>query len=182
MANVFTRITNVSGSRQHLPYLPPNGDYLDAGAHVDIPGELFTQLQLSATRLVAFFQRDIDDGIVTASITIGGIAVPASHLSADEQNLVPDVASGNAAPTGLNITGTPNDGGAVAVYLNGVLYSVADGNTQKTTSVFYFSLDNGVTALELAAIVPGADLFFNGVVAGFDLDTNDRITMLYTRT
>mgnify|MGYP003351818403 CR=1 FL=1 len=64
----------------------------------------------------------------------------------------------------------------VEVKVNGINYVV--GNGVKTKDC-YFSGDSGSTARAFGAIASGDYLYWNGSVAGFQLDTNDVIDFLY---
>ena len=80
-------------------------------------------------------------------------------------------ADGNVAcATGL--ASAPALGGYVAVMINGLQYVV--GNGVKTKDCF-FSADLGSTAKALNALASGDKLYWNGSVAGFQLDTSDII-------
>ena len=43
----------------------------------------------------------------------------------------------------------------------------------------YFSADGGTTAKSVSALTSGDQLYWNGTVAGFDLDTSDVIDFDY---
>ena len=60
--------------------------------------------------------------------------------------------------------------------IQGVDKAIGDGAKDKDC---YFSSNNGSTALSLAAIDFGHKLFWVGANAGYDLDTNDTITIIY---
>jgi hypothetical protein len=87
--------------------------------------------------------------------------------------------TGNDAPTGLAITTTPSNGSYPGVSVNGVWYEVGDGVSTK--DCFFDSLSNcgSGAPLSIASIVGGSYLCWNGINAGFDLDTNDRIDFYY---
>lgn len=74
------------------------------------------------------------------------------------------------------ITNTPVDHGYVAVNVNGLEVVVGDGVKTKDC---YFSNDGGTTARAIADIQAGDTLHWVGTVAGYELDTVDRINMNY---
>jgi len=84
--------------------------------------------------------------------------------------------------TNSTITNTPVNGCYVEVKYNGVEYEV--GNGVKTKD-FYFSGDNGVTARGFSSthtngqVQAGDKLYFNGSIAGFNLQTGFKISLLY---
>lgn len=75
-----------------------------------------------------------------------------------------------ACDTGVAIT--PSDHGYIIVSINGNIVSVGDGVKTKDC---YFSNDAGATARAIQDIVAGDKLYWNGTIAGYELDANDRI-------
>lgn len=100
-------------------------------------------------------------------------------LETADQNMTPATVTGDGQDTGLTISVTPANGSLVLVQLNGVTCSLALAPGDKATSEFYFSGDNGSTARAIANVVAGDKLFFNGAVAGYGLDSTDRISLVY---
>jgi hypothetical protein len=82
---------------------------------------------------------------------------------------------GNKA-TNTTLAYTPEDGSYVAVLVNGILATL--GNGAKTCAC-YFSGDGGSTARAFASIAAGDTLHWVGSVAGYQLDTGDRIDFVY---
>jgi len=91
--------------------------------------------------------------------------------------LTPAATTGNYQDSTIDIGATPALDGYVGVRVNGIHYRVADGN--RDNGDCYFSVDGGTTARAMAAITSGDSLFWNGVVAGFDLATSDRLDIDY---
>jgi hypothetical protein len=75
----------------------------------------------------------------------------------------------------IPMLGTPI--GYVAVRLNGVDQTVGDGT--KVGADCYFSADGGATAKAWSAIALGDALYWQGTIAGFELDTTDVIDFVY---
>lgn len=96
--------------------------------------------------------------------------------SNDDQDLTPDVTSGNASSTGLTITYTPWNDSRVMVKVNGIGSNLGDGIKTKDC---YFSNDGGVTAKAMADIEAGDTLYWNGVIVGYNLDAGDEIDIDY---
>lgn len=92
-----------------------------------------------------------------------------------DTGLTPAATSGDGQDTTLDISNTP-DGGRISVFVNGVQYIVGDG---VKTEDCYFSIDAGSTARTLATVAAGDSLYWNGVVAGFDLAVTDVIDINY---
>jgi len=105
---------------------------------------------------------------------------PAVELTAaptiQDKNLTPSVTSGDNSTTGLTISSTPQGERYVTVSVNGISYEVGDG--YKTYDC-YFSNDGGTTARDLFDVEAGDTLYWNGVIAGFDLSATDRVDLDY---
>jgi len=99
-------------------------------------------------------------------------AIPTS----DDKNRASAVTSGNYQTTGLTITNTPARDGYVEVGVGGEQVPLGDG---VKTAYCYFSVDGGTTARPIADIQAGDTLYWNGVVAEYDLDADDRIDFNY---
>lgn len=87
--------------------------------------------------------------------------------------------AGNYQPTGLVMQFTPYKDGSVNVLINGL--SVLEGDGVRTNEV-YFSNDGGETAKTIANIVAGDQIYWNGIISGFDLTGTDQIEVEYQRT
>jgi len=98
--------------------------------------------------------------------------VPATGNKAEN----PSATSGDGSTTGLTIAATPGGDGMVSVFVNGTKYELGQGVKTKDC---YLSSDGGTTARAIAAIASGDTLFWNGVVAEFDLETDDKVDMVY---
>ena len=79
-----------------------------------------------------------------------------------------------ATPT--NIAATPALGSYVGATVNGIEVEIGDGVKTKDA---YFSGNGGTTARAFGAIVVGDSLFWVGSVAGFQLESSDRISLNY---
>ena len=101
---------------------------------------------------------------VPVSITQSALALPTT---------------GNYQATGLVMQFTPYKDGSVNVLINGL--SVLEGNGVRTNEV-YFSNDGGATAKTIANIAAGDEIYWNGIIAGFDLTNTDQIEVEYQRT
>ena len=102
------------------------------------------------------------------------------ELTTDDKTLNPSATTGDAQDSGIDITNTPALDGHVQVFINGIgPYDLADGDGERTTAECYFSVDGGTTARAISAITAGDSLFWNGVVAGFDLETDDEVDLVY---
>jgi hypothetical protein len=109
-------------------------------------------------------------GEITIEMTViaGGVA-SINCLGIDR----PQVTSGNESATIVTLSNTAT--GYVGVYVNGVLTNLAGDKTGDC----YFSADAGVTAKVLGAAIATDILYWNGVIAGYELAVTDRIDLLY---
>lgn len=101
----------------------------------------------------------------TAVLTKHNKDMPALVTSSDEDK---------ACNTG--ITNIPSDDGYVIVDVDGIIVPLSDGDKSKDC---YFSGDGGTTARAIEDIVPGDLLYWMGSIAGYELDTSDRISFNY---
>ncbi|WDF54665.1 hypothetical protein [Mucilaginibacter sp. KACC 22063] len=79
-----------------------------------------------------------------------------------------------ACNTGLSVI--PTNKGYVAVQVNGIGVPVGDG---VKTDACYFSADNGSTARAINLIQNNDKLYWNGSIAGYQLETTDLIDFIY---
>jgi hypothetical protein len=86
------------------------------------------------------------------------------------------VTSGNdSAVTGVTLTSTPNDYSRVQVFVNGQLQRLGDNDTSKDC---YFGTAPS-TPIAISALTSGDQLYWNGVIAGFELSSTDNIDIVY---
>jgi len=78
--------------------------------------------------------------------------------------------------TDATVTNTPVDGGYVMPDVNGQVVGVGDGAKNRE---IYFSDDGGVTAKAIEDIAAGDTIHWMGSIAGYELDTSDRISLNY---
>jgi hypothetical protein len=90
-----------------------------------------------------------------------------------DKDLTSAVTAGDGSTTALTITTTPL--GFVSIFVNGNLANLKGDKTGDC----YFSADAGATAKVLNAIVATNVLYWNGVIAGYELAVTDRIDLLY---
>jgi len=112
----------------------------------------------------------------TGDIGPTGCTGIASVITTADKNLNPLATSGNGKDTGIDISNTPIDDGYVMILVNGIQYSLGDGVKTKDC---YFSDNGGSTAKSIAAIISSDSLYWNGVIAEFNLKITDRIDIIY---
>lgn len=91
-----------------------------------------------------------------------------------DRDQTPATTSGDESDTTINIVDNPT--GFIDVKVNGVSKRIGNGSKTKDC---YFSSDGGTTAKIFANILAGDTLYWNGVIAGYDLASTDSVTILY---
>ena len=110
-------------------------------------------------------------GIAYNALT-GTVAVAAPQTGNRHQTSTATI--GNEAATGITLAAAPK--GLIILAVNGKIESIGDGvKTQRA----YFSADGGTTAKMLSSLAAGDTLYWNGTVAGYDLDANDTVDIYY---
>lgn len=93
-----------------------------------------------------------------------------------DKELVPSDTTGNESSTGISIGATPSANSSVAVYVNGVKVRLGDGVKHKDC---YFSDGPFSQARAIEDIAENDILYWNGTIAGYDLDDQDSIDLEY---
>lgn len=111
------------------------------------------------------------------SITVSASGIKAATLASSTQEVAPSNTAGNASSTGIALATKPLGSGVVHVFVNGLRAYVGDASTAKEA---YFSNDGGITPLAFSALDIGDILYWNGIVAGYDLaNATDLVSFLY---
>ena len=105
----------------------------------------------------------------------GGVAETGVQTRAD-YNQAPSVTSSDGDTTGLTITYTPFEDGAVIIKVNGLQINLGDGAKDEAG---YFSADGGTTARSVASIAAGDTFYWMGSIAGYQLEADDDIDFVY---
>ena len=111
---------------------------------------------------------------ITGGTGGGGTGATLNAPTYRDQDRNPAASAGDGSTTSLTITSSPK--GFLVILVNGVKVSLGNG---VKTSYCYFSSDGGTTARTHANIVSGDTLYWNGVVAGYDLESTDIIDFYY---
>lgn len=104
--------------------------------------------------------------IVNTSINRSASGIKSAVPTTNDKQLDTNSISTDGQDTGIDITSAPAAGSEPKVLVNGIKMVV--GNGVKTKD-FYFSGDGGSTARAWGAIVASDSLYFNAVIAGFNL-------------
>ena len=151
------KLTRASGGYIEITGSPASGGYINTGG--------ITSSSNGRTPYVLFLEGVAE----TPSATEVGVN------TGNDKNLSSTVTSGNNSTTGIFITYTPFADSDVAVKINGIEVNLG-GNKLKEC---YFSANGGTTAKAIANIEAGDQLIWNGVIAGFELDSLDDIDLAY---
>jgi len=93
-----------------------------------------------------------------------------------DKNINPAATIGNSSDTTVQLTYNPYAESYVHVEVNGITVEVGNGNKDKDS---YFSNDGGLTSAAISEIRAGHILYWNGNVAGYDLEAGDEINLTY---
>ena len=115
------------------------------------------------------------DASADSSVLANGGGLHAATLTTYNKDMTPNATTGNGQASGMQISATPAGNGMVHVFINGLRVYLA----QDKLGDCYFSGDSGATARSFGDIAPGDELYWNGVIAGYDLDSGDRATFIY---
>ena len=157
------------------------------GATIDASDSLlgFTGLSASPkrvtlTQLVEAFRDNTDSSGIYKVTGADNASVAVKGLSTDLST--PNATSGNFSSTGIIVVTDKTILGKVNVLVNGIAQRVAYGAQGSATYDCFFAAygeSNQSAARAVNAIVNGDVLYWNGAVAGFELDTNDAIQLVY---
>jgi len=115
----------------------------------------------------------VDDDTVTEGAS--GQLKAATPTDGDKAQNPTGATSGDNQDTGVVIAKAPAGDGYARVFINGLAVECGDGVKTKDC---YFS-DGAAGARAFGAIVASDPLYWNGVIAGYDLATTDEIDMDY---
>lgn len=93
-----------------------------------------------------------------------------------DKNKTSKITNGNSSSTGITISYTPFADSDVSVRVNGIEVNVGNGIKGEDC---YFSADGGASAKLIANIEAGDELYWNGLIAEFELDGADDIDISY---
>lgn len=83
--------------------------------------------------------------------------------------------SGNDSPTTFTLDYTPNMYSRIEVYVNGQRQKLGDGASSSVDCYF------GSTGKSLTELVATDELYWNGLYAGYDLSTDDKVEIIYEK-
>jgi hypothetical protein len=109
------------------------------------------------------------------SVGFSSGALVAAKVISERDNAL--AVSSGAGSTGIALTSDPVPDSEVSLFVNGV--KVVVGNNT-TTSAAFFTADSGANAIAIGAAAAGDVLYWNVTAAGFALDTDDVLELVYT--
>ena len=125
----------------------------------------------------AYLDTANDNVYVTKEWVNSKVSALTIAISLSDKYQSPLTTSGNEQNTNISITFTPVNDGFVDVQVNGLSVTLGDGIKTKDC---YFSVDSGSTARLIQDITAGDTLYWNGIIAEYDLDAaKDLISLLY---
>jgi hypothetical protein len=182
-----TRIKNL-GAPRRLHYILPNGKFLATNEEIFVPGVLESTIALSQRpALIAQLQADLDALLVEVEHFIGLVPIGTANVTATDakfsilnvdMNALTTTADGDLA-CATPILEQPKYDSFISVVLNGAVQRMAKNEAERTSNACYFSNDGGLTAVNLSNITIGDELYWNGSVAGYELQAVDKFTFLY---
>jgi len=113
-------------------------------------------------------------GFTSSKQSSGGGGGSGSTLSGADREFASAVTSGDGSTTAKTITAAP--AGDILLLVNGQEELIGDA---VLTEEAYFSDDGGTTPKAIASILAGDTLYWNGVVAGYELAAADRLRLVY---
>lgn len=84
--------------------------------------------------------------------------------------------SGDDQPTGFTISNTPLNYSTVEVMINGQVQILGGINNYTNSDCYFYS---GSAVRDIDDIVIGDELYWNGLVTGYNLSTDDKILLIY---
>ena len=121
--------------------------------------------------------------VATSNGALGFSWVASTTLKDTEKRTVnvSAVTVGNAQLSVTDIFGAfdPRTEAFPSVYINGSFINIAENDAARTTAEGYFGNVVG-TAIAVTALAGTENFYFNGTVAGYDLDATDTVTVHFT--
>ena len=150
-------LTRASGGAILIDGSPNSGGYVNQGGVVSSNSGRIPHLLLIES-----------EGSADQGAQVSGVDTRA------DLNQNSNVTSADGDSTGITITHTPFLDGNVTVKVNGMEVDLGD-----KTFDCYFSNDAGVSARPVADIEAGDTLYWNGSIAGYELDATDDVDIRY---
>ena len=131
----------------------------------------------SLTSSIDSLESQLSSQLLAIFTSIGNLASISHPVSFTERNRIPDATSGNNSSTGITLSRQPTSATFIEINVNGSIIDVKNG--AGTNQSCYFSVDGGLTPKNYSQLSIGDTLYWNGILAGYNLDGEDRIDMTY---
>ena len=107
--------------------------------------------------------------------TSGQLYVSGGGSTPIYQNEYSLVTVGDNQPTGLTLSNVPTVFSSIQVYINGQLQTLGDGISFGFDCYFY----DGFVVKSFNNLSVGDELYWNGIISNFDLNSQDLIQVIY---
>lgn len=148
----------------------------DSGGPIEITGSPITGGWINSNGAVSSHSGRVPY-LLLIEDEVGSATVGAE--TSDDLNQTPNATTADGDDTGVVITYTPFSDSNVQILVNGLNVNLGDG---VKTQPCYFSVDGGTTARAIADVEGGDSLYWNGSIAGYELDGTDEIDVIYDKT
>lgn len=116
---------------------------------------------------------DFVAALAGAGVSSSNGQLTAARLTDTNQFETASATTSNGDSSGISIDSDPD--GMVQVFVNGIMVQLKGDKTGDC----YFSADGGSTARTISNIVANDVLYWNGTIAGYELEATDKITLVY---
>lgn len=150
-----------------------------AGGPIAITGSPITSGWINSNGAVSSNSGRVPYLLLIESDGTGGGSSETGVNTGIDLNKVPSTTSNDGDTTGATITYTPFSDSVVTVKVNGMEINLSDGNKLEAA---YFSNDSGSTARLIKDVEAGDTLYWNGSIAGYQLDGTDDLDIAYQKS
>lgn len=143
----------------------------DAAIDLSADSIVFIDATDNATRKES--AADFATALAGAGVSATDGQLTAARLTDTNQFETAAATAANGDSSGISIDSDPD--GMVQVFVNGIMVELKGDKTGDC----YFSADGGTTARTISNIVTNDVLYWNGSIAGYELEVTDKITLVY---
>jgi hypothetical protein len=151
----------------------------NAGGPIEITGSPISCGWINSNGAVSSNSGRVPYLLLIESDGTGGGSSETGVNTGIDLNKVPSTTSSDGDTTGATITYTPFSDSVVTIKINGMEINLSDGNKSEAA---YFSNDSGSTARLIKDVEAGDTLYWNGSIAGYQLDGTDDLDIAYQKS
>lgn len=151
----------------------------NAGGPINISGSPISGGWINSNGAVSSNSGRVPYLLLIESDGTGGGSSETGVNTGIDLNKVPSTTSSDGDTTGATITYTPFSDSVVTIKINGMEINLSDGNKLDAA---YFSNDSGSTARLIKDVEAGDTLYWNGSIAGYQLDGTDDLDIAYQKS